>query len=330
MSTPSATAVVRRLLRAALAALLLLAGGSRAFAEEARLEVSWGPTGSEWLALRSLKVVLDGQPLQVALPAKIGPTETVAITKGPLTVGSHRLEVEAALEGDSAVFTYVEGLGFKMRGLLQLDARPGDAVLVRAHVVAVPGVTVKFEDRFRLALDASVRGDPNAQPVAEAPAAPAAAEPAPVAEPAPAAAPTPAAPAQAAPPATPAMAPVAAKPAAPARPAGGACALDQVRFAFDKSDLGDEAQAALDRFAACLAASGRTVRLEGHTDDQGPGDYNEWLGAQRAAAAARRLREQGVPADRITVRSLSSGQPLCSEPRRACRARNRRVEAVVE
>jgi outer membrane protein OmpA-like peptidoglycan-associated protein len=86
----------------------------------------------------------------------------------------------------------------------------------------------------------------------------------------------------------------------------------------------------LDKLAACLAASGRKVRLEGHTDDRGPEGYNEWLGAQRAAAAARRLREQGVPADRITVRSLSSGQPLCSEPRRACRARNRRVEAVVE
>jgi outer membrane protein OmpA-like peptidoglycan-associated protein len=293
------------------AVALLLAAAAPAAASEASLELFYGHDSSGWLALRSLEVKLDGVPLPVQTPQKGGDPAQVLL-RGPLTTGAHRLDVAAGLEGNSTVFTYVEDVRFTMRGVLQLDVQPGDVVEVRSHVVAADGVTVKWEDRFRLALDATVRK--GAHPVvAAAPATPA---------PAPEAAPAPAPEA--------AAATLAPQPAARPPPAHAErCALPPVRFAFDKATLTADAEAALDAFAACLAGSGGAVRLEGHCDGQGPDLYNEWLGAQRAAAAARRLRERGVAPERITVRSMSAGSPTCTDVSVACNARNRRVEAVV-
>jgi OOP family OmpA-OmpF porin len=321
----SSTAAVRTATRAAIAVALLLAGASRAAAADASLELFYGPDESEWLTLRTIQVLLDGQPVAAAVPAR-GADTTRPFATAPVAAGAHRLEVTTTYDGDSKVFTYVDSVGFKMRGLLQLDVLAGDVVTVRARVMAQPGVTVQWQDRFRLALDARVRRTATTE-LAAAPEAIPAAPPA-AATPAPAAAPEPA---QAAAPAPPAAAPPAARqpPARPPAAAATACALAPIRFAFDQATLGAEAEGALDGFAGCLVASGRAVRLEGHTDNQGPDVYNEWLGAQRAAAAARRLRQHGVAAERITVRSLSAGQPICTEDTIACRSRNRRVEAVV-
>jgi outer membrane protein OmpA-like peptidoglycan-associated protein len=308
--------------RAVLAVALLLGPAHRAAAAEASLEFFYGPNQSSWLTQRTLEVKVDGTPLTLPAPPT-APGAGQPLFRGPLGAGAHRLDVVTALDGDSSVFTYVEGARVTMRGVLQLDAQPGDVVEVRAKIVRVEGLTVKWEDRARLALDATIRrtGQPavevagTAAPVetskpsaAVAAAAAAAPAPAPVAAP-------------------PAPKPAAAVAAAP-KPAA-ACTLAPVRFAFDSSALTAEAGASLDAFAACLAASGRAVRLEGHCDGQGPDVYNEWLGAQRAAAAARHLRERGVAPQKITVRSMSAGSPVCTGGGRACNARNRRVEATV-
>jgi peptidoglycan-associated lipoprotein len=309
-------------LRAALAAALLCAALPRAAADDPSLELSYGPDETGWLTLRSLRVVLDGRPLQLAPPSRADDPAR-PLLRAPLFPGAHKLVVEAGLEGDSAVFTYVEGHLFTMRGVLQVEVLPGDVVAVRARVVAQPGVTVQWQDRFRLALDATVRHTQQAE-VAAVPTATAtpasastlsstAAHPeTPTPAPAPMAIPTPAA-----------------APARPVRPPAPACALQPVRFAFGQATLTAEGEAALDRLAACLSRSGRTVRLEGHTDGLGSPAYNEWLGTQRAAAAARRLRLQGVAPERITVRSLSAASPACAEGGPGCNARNRRVEALV-
>lgn len=326
---PHARSSVRATRARLLAAALLAAAAAPAAAAEASLELFHGPDQSRWVSLRSLEVRLDGVPLPVPRPAK-GSDPAQLLLRGPLTAGTHRLDVAAGLDGDSSVFTYVEDVRFTMRGVLQLDVQPGDVVEVRTHVVAVEGVTVKWEDRYRLALDATVRrGAPAevATPAVGAPSPESATVP--VADPAPA-------PAQAlvavASPQAAEPAPVAAPGKPPARrpaPSGAACVLAPVRFAFDKATLSGEAEAALDAFAACLGGATSAVRLEGHCDGQGPDLYNEWLGAQRAAAAAHRLRERGVAPERITVRSMSAGHPACTDASAACNARNRRVEAVV-
>jgi outer membrane protein OmpA-like peptidoglycan-associated protein len=330
----STTAAVRTATRAAVAVALLLAGASRAAAADASLELFYGPDESEWLTLRTIQVLLDGQPVAAPVPAR-GADTTRPFATAPVSAGAHRLEVTTTYDGDSKVFTYVDSVGFKMRGLLQLDVLAGDVVTVRARVVAQPGVTVQWQDRFRLALDARVRRTATTELAAApeaVPAAPPAATPAPAAAPPAAPAPTAApGPSQAVAPAPAVAAPSAARqPAArPPTAAATTCALAPIRFGFDQATLGAEAEGALDGFAGCLVSSGRAVRLEGHTDSQGPDVYNEWLGAQRAAAAARRLRERGVAAERITVRSLSAGKPICTDETIACRSRNRRVEAVV-
>jgi outer membrane protein OmpA-like peptidoglycan-associated protein len=325
--------------RLALAALLLLAARPAASAE-GDLELFHGPDQSEWLTLRTLEVRLDGLPLPVPLPGR-GHDPAKVLLRGPLPRGAHRLDVVVVADGDSTVFTYVDGLRFTMRGVLQLDVVTGDVVEVHTRVLAQEGMTVKWEDRYRLSLEATVRRSgqlpvtstaqaeptvvvaPAAAPAAVAAPAPAAAAPAAVAAPSAAAAPALAAAAVAAPVAGPSRRPS----PRPATTAG--CAVAPIQFAFDQSALPPEAEAALDRFSACLAASGRAVRVEGHCDDQGPDSYNEWLGAQRAAAAARHLRQRGVAPERITVRSRSAGAPVCTAADRACRARNRRVEIVV-
>jgi outer membrane protein OmpA-like peptidoglycan-associated protein len=327
--------------RAALAVALLLGPAGHAVAADASLELFYGPDQPDRLTLRKLEVKLDGLPLPVPLPAK-GSDPTQAALRGPLSAGAHRLDVTVGLDSDPKVFTYLEGTRFTMRGVLQLDAQAGDVVEVRARVIRVEGVTVKWEDRARLALDATIRRvgqppvevagtpapaeapRPAAAPVVAAAAAAAAAAPppAPTPSPAPAAEPSPAA--------APVAAPVAAAaPRAPEPAVATPCKLSPVRFAFDSSTLSAESAASLDAFAACLAGSARPVRVEGHCDSHGPDVYNEWLGAQRAAAAARRLRERGVAPERITVRSMSAGSPTCADGTKACSARNRRVEATV-
>jgi len=317
----------------ALAALVLAAGPARA--ADGSLEIFHGPDEAEWLTLRTLEFKLDGQALGVPLPVQPRDASKILFQR-PVNAGAHRLDVVALLDGESSVFTYVDKVRFTMRGVLQLDVQPGDVVEVRTRVMDQPGVTVKWEDRHRLSLEATIRRTGQApvavvaqtDATAAAPAPAAAPPPAPA--PAPVAAPPPAPVAAPPPPPAPAPAPVAAPAPAPRpQPPAAACALQPIRFAFAKADLTAEGEAALDAFAACLAAGGRRVRLEGHTDATGPSEYNEWLGAQRAAAAARHLRARGLAPDRITVRSMSAGSPVCTEADRACRARNRRVEATV-
>lgn len=108
----------------------------------------------------------------------------------------------------------------------------------------------------------------------------------------------------------------------------GSCEGPPLRFEFDKASLTPEAREALDRFVACVAASLRKVRVEGHTDAVGTDEYNRWLAWDRAAAAAAYLRERGLAPGRVTTRFVGKGRPVCREATEACYARNRRVEVI--
>ena len=106
---------------------------------------------------------------------------------------------------------------------------------------------------------------------------------------------------------------------------------DQVRFGFDKAELGDEAQAALDEFAAQLKTDNQDVFIEiqGHTDAVGSEDYNLELGEERAEAVRRYLNQSGVPLHRMSVISYGESAPVASNDSRDSRAQNRRVVLVV-
>lgn len=106
---------------------------------------------------------------------------------------------------------------------------------------------------------------------------------------------------------------------------------DQVRFAFDKAELGDEAKTVLTNLANQLKAENRNVYIEiqGHTDSIGGEEYNHRLGSERAEAVRRFLNQQGIPLHRMSVISYGESEPVADNGTREGRAQNRRVVLVI-
>ena len=100
-----------------------------------------------------------------------------------------------------------------------------------------------------------------------------------------------------------------------------------INFDYDKSDLRDDARAALDaKVPILLANTNVTMRLAGHADERGSSEYNLALGQRRAAAAKRYLVERGVAESRIETTSFGEERPLCADHNEACWSQNRRDE----
>jgi peptidoglycan-associated lipoprotein len=100
-----------------------------------------------------------------------------------------------------------------------------------------------------------------------------------------------------------------------------------INFDFDRSELRDDAKAALDaKIPILMANSGVTIRVSGHADERGSSEYNLALGQRRAAAAKRYLVERGIAEGRIETISQGEERPLCTESSENCWAQNRRDE----
>ncbi|MBN1472716.1 MAG: OmpA family protein [Syntrophaceae bacterium] len=72
------------------------------------------------------------------------------------------------------------------------------------------------------------------------------------------------------------------------------------------------------------------IVVEGHTDSVGSAAYNRKLSQERANAVKKYMVENGVNASRITARGYGEEEPIASNSTEQGRAKNRRVEAVVE
>jgi peptidoglycan-associated lipoprotein len=100
------------------------------------------------------------------------------------------------------------------------------------------------------------------------------------------------------------------------------------KFKFGKTDLPDEAKAAIDQMVDGLKAqkSAVWIEIEGHTDNVGGTKYNEVLGMNRAEAVKRYLYEQHqVPLHKMNVISYGEAKPATDNKTRDGRAQNRRV-----
>jgi peptidoglycan-associated lipoprotein len=101
-------------------------------------------------------------------------------------------------------------------------------------------------------------------------------------------------------------------------------------FDYDKSDIRDDARAALTRDAGALKIvfqqfpSG-TVLIEGHCDERGSAEYNLGLGDRRSTAAKEFLVQLGVPADRLKTVSYGKERPVCTDSNESCWQKNRRA-----
>ncbi len=102
-------------------------------------------------------------------------------------------------------------------------------------------------------------------------------------------------------------------------------------FDFDTSEIKPEARDVLAAHARYLANNpGVNVRLEGHTDERGTGEYNLALGERRANAVQRFLVVNGASRDQIETVSYGEEKPAAMGSGESAWAQNRRVELIFQ
>ena len=106
--------------------------------------------------------------------------------------------------------------------------------------------------------------------------------------------------------------------------------LQDAYFDYDKSDIRDDARAALTKDADALKSilqefASATITIEGHCDERGSAEYNLGLGDRRSTAAKDFLVQLGVSADRLKTISYGKERPVCTESNEECWQRNRRA-----
>lgn len=117
----------------------------------------------------------------------------------------------------------------------------------------------------------------------------------------------------------------------PARTVGGrqVHTLDGNAFASGSANLTAPAQASLRALARQLGGGNSRVTIEGHTDSQGAAASNLVLSQRRAEAVRRLLEDAGLPASRLTAAGKGQANPVADNATAEGRARNRRVEIIV-
>ena len=107
--------------------------------------------------------------------------------------------------------------------------------------------------------------------------------------------------------------------------------LPDVLFEFDSAKLTPEARDTTREISTVISdLQGRRIAVEGHTDSKGTAAYNERLSRDRAEAVADSLVDRGMPRSSLSVRGYGEDKPVASNDTDSGRARNRRVEVVVE
>ena len=91
------------------------------------------------------------------------------------------------------------------------------------------------------------------------------------------------------------------------------------------------AGASVQALAAYLQAGpAANVRIEGHTDGQGEAAANLQLSQRRANAVRDALAAAGVPRSRVQAVGRGESAPIADDSSAAGRAKNRRVEIIVQ
>ncbi|MBN1206628.1 MAG: OmpA family protein [Myxococcaceae bacterium] len=105
---------------------------------------------------------------------------------------------------------------------------------------------------------------------------------------------------------------------------------DTVHFDFDKATIQPRSFALLDQVARVLREHPEilSVSIEGHTDDQGPAEYNRNLSQRRSESVREYLSRKGVAPERMEARGFGEDRPVESNRTNAGRAANRRVEFI--
>ena len=82
--------------------------------------------------------------------------------------------------------------------------------------------------------------------------------------------------------------------------------------------------------ADALKGTTRTVLVDGYTDSTGPVAFNEKLSKERADVVAQYLINGGLPATQVRTEGKGPSDPIGDNKTAAGRAKNRRVEIILE
>jgi len=103
-----------------------------------------------------------------------------------------------------------------------------------------------------------------------------------------------------------------------------------VFFDFDKSVLTSDARSIIERAAKAFKQVGAArIAASGHADRSGTDDYNQALAMRRAQVVRDALIVEGVPADKISIRSFGEKSPLVKTNDGVREWQNRRTEIVL-
>lgn len=112
---------------------------------------------------------------------------------------------------------------------------------------------------------------------------------------------------------------------------GEVMTLSGAAFASGQAALLPEARASLGRVIEFVQAAGNSaILIEGHTDNRGSSNLNQVLSQRRAEAVREALIEEGVDGQRMTVVGRGMDQPVADNGSAEGRARNRRVEIIIQ
>jgi outer membrane protein OmpA-like peptidoglycan-associated protein len=104
----------------------------------------------------------------------------------------------------------------------------------------------------------------------------------------------------------------------------------KVLFAYDKSNLSDEAKTSLNKLVKVLNSYPDTdIELQGHTDSKGSEEYNQALSERRANSVSGYLVGQGINGSRLTIKGFGETIPKYTNDTADGRTQNRRVEFLI-
>ena len=109
------------------------------------------------------------------------------------------------------------------------------------------------------------------------------------------------------------------------------CDWTPIHFAFDKSNLDEQARAQLGTLASCIKANTfKQITIEGNCDDRGTEEYNLHLSIRRAEAAKKYLVDLGVKASLLQTVGYGKLRPAVQGDNEAAWAANRRDDFVAK
>lgn len=104
------------------------------------------------------------------------------------------------------------------------------------------------------------------------------------------------------------------------------CAIEQINFAFGKSEINQSSYGYLDKIAVLMKQSNIHMEIKGHMDNVGKEDFNLELSKKRAKAVYDYLIKKGIDANRLSYSYYGMSKPITTNDTEEGRKINRRVE----